>query len=297
MPHLKETFIEIFQIIIAIVLSSIGLKAFLLPNGFLDGGATGIAILLSELLHLELSVLFVITSIPFFIIGWFTVSRKIFYKSIFAIVGLALIIYFENFESLTEDKLIIAVFGGIFLGAGIGLAIKNGAVLDGSEIFGIFINSRFGISIGTTILVFNLILFGITAVVLSVDIALYSILTYIVTGKVIDFMIQGFEDYVGLMIVSRKSQEIQKGLIEKIGQGMTIYKGSRGYGSQGQIDDVEIIHTVINRIDTKRAHRIVDDLDHDAFVVEFDVNHVKGGVLRSYLSRSERRQLSPSLFQ
>jgi len=297
MPHLKETSIEIFQILIAIILSSIGLKAFLLPNGFLDGGATGIAILLSELLHLELSVLFIISSIPFFIIGWFTVSRQIFYKSIFAIMGLALIMYFENFESLTEDKLIIAVFGGIFLGAGIGLAIKNGAVLDGSEIFGIFINSRFGISIGTTILVFNLILFGITAIVLSVDIALYSILTYIVTGKVIDFTIQGFEDYVGLMIVSRRSIEIQKELIEKIGQGMTIYKGSRGYGNQGQIDDVEIIHTVINRIDTKRAHGIVDDLDQDAFVVEFDVNHVKGGVLRSYLSRNERRQLSPLLFQ
>ena len=295
MQQYKETIIEIFQIIIAIGLASIGLKAFLLPNGFLDGGATGIAILCAELFKIDLSVLLVVTSVPFLIIGWFTVSRNILYKSIFAVFLLSLVMYFENFESLTEDKLIIAVFGGIFLGAGIGLAIKNGAVMDGSEIFGVFINSRFGISIGTTILFFNIILFAVTALVLTIDIALYSILTYIVTGKVIDFMIQGFEDYVGLMIVSKKSALIQRHLMEKIGQGMTIYKGTKGYGNQGKIDDVEIIHTVINRIDTKRAHRIIDEVDDDAFVVEFDVNHVKGGVLRNYLSRKAKRKLAPSL--
>lgn len=298
MRSIQTTVLEIVQIAFAILLASIGLKAFLLPNGFLDGGVTGIGILLSKALSIELSILLPIISIPFFVLGWFTISRRILLKSIVAVLLLALIIHFENFKPITEDKLIISIFGGLFLGSGIGLAIKNGAVLDGSEIFGIFINERLGISIGKTILVFNIILFGITALIISTEVALYSILTYIVTGKVIDLMIQGFEDYVGLMIVSNKSQELQQNLIKEIGQGMTIYSGVKGFGSRGQTEETEIIHTVLNRIDTKRAYNIIEFIDKEAFIIEFDVNHVKGGVLRKYLSRSgQEKKLSPTLFQ
>ncbi|MEM9548793.1 MAG: YitT family protein [Bacteroidota bacterium] len=280
---LKDTTSEVIQIAFAIFLASIGLKAFLLPNGFLDGGVTGIAILISELLHINVSILFPIISIPFFVIGFFSVTKRILIKSIISILALALMIHFENFESITDDKLIIASFGGLFLGCGIGLAIRNGSVLDGSELLGLYFNNKYGFSIGSIILAFNIILFGITALVLTPEIAMYSILTYLVTGKAIDFTIQGFENYVGLMIISKHSKELEDGFLKKIGQGITVYQGIKGYGKNGITEMNEIIHVVVNRIDVRRIHRMIEDVDEDAFIIEFDVNDVKGGKIRRYL--------------
>lgn len=282
---MRRLFSEIFQISLGILLASIGLKMFLLPNGFLDGGATGIAILLSEVLHFDISYILLIVSIPFLIIAWFNLSKQIFLKSVLSIVSLAIIIHFENFESVTEDKLLIAIFGGLFLGSGIGLAVKNGAVLDGSEILGIFLNSRLGISIGKVILFFNIILFGAAAIFLSLEVAMYSILTFIITAKVIDLIIEGFEDYVGLMIVSKKTDEINKGLIDIVGVGTTLYNGSGGYGKSGSQEAREIIHTVINRIDIRRTYNFIDSVDKNAFIIEFDVNNIRGGVYTKYLSK------------
>lgn len=294
---MKKQISEYLQLLIAVIIASIGLKVFLLPNGFLDGGVTGIAILLSEQLEFDISLLLVVISLPFLILAWFTVSKKIVLKSTLSIVALALFIHFENFSPVTDDKLLISIFGGLFLGAGIGLAIRNGSVLDGSEILGVFVNEQFGISIGKTIFLFNVILFSITALVLSTEVAMYSILTYLVTAKIIDLMIEGFEDYVGLTIVSEKSNEIEQNLMEKVGVGLTVYKGSQGYGSRGKQDDINIIHTVINRIDIRRTYRSVDQIDSDAFIIEFDVNNIKGGVLRKYLSKKETKKLSSDLLE
>ena len=291
--HTLYTYIsEYFQIALGITLASVGLKAFLLPNDFLDGGVTGTAILInSQFENVNISTLLVLINIPFLILAYFTLSKRILIKSIFSIVGLALVIHFVEFNTITEDKLLISIFGGLFVGAGIGLTIKNGAVLDGSEILGVFLNDRFGISIGQIILYFNIILFGITAFVLSIEIAMYSILTYIVTAKVIDLLIEGFEDFIGVMIVSKHHNEIKKSIIKNLGAGMTIYKGENGYGSSGEKNDINIIHTVINRIDIRKMHRVIDKVDPDAFFIEFDVNHIKGGVLRRYLAKNKGKQL------
>ncbi|MEQ9064897.1 MAG: YitT family protein [Vicingaceae bacterium] len=147
------------------------------------------------------------------------------------------------------------------------------------------INNRFGISIGKVILLFNIVLFTITAFLVSIEVSMYSILTFLVTAKVIDLMIEGFEDYVGLMIVSEKAAEIETLLIKEIGIGLTTYKGSKGYGQRGQIVHEEIIHTVINRIEINRTYRLIEQMDERAFIIEFDVNNVKGGILKKYLSR------------
>jgi len=291
---MKRILSEIFQISIGILLASVGLKMFLLPNGFLDGGATGIAILLSELFNFDISYILLIVSIPFLILAWFNLSKRIFIKSVLSIVSLAIIIHFENFESITEDKLLIAIFGGLFLGAGIGLTIKNGAVLDGSEILGIFLNDRLGISIGKIVLLFNAILFGATALLLSLEVAMYSILTFIVTAKVIDLMIEGFEDYIGLMIVSEKTNEINKKLIS-VGTGTTLYKGSGGFGKRGTKPQQDIIHTVVNRIDIRRTYNVIDSIDKNAFIIEFDVNSIKGGIYTKYLSKEGLKKLSPTM--
>ncbi|MFD1063300.1 YitT family protein [Winogradskyella litorisediminis] len=282
---------EYGQIALGIVLASIGLKAFLLPNGFLDGGVTGIALLVSSQLNIDVSVLLIAFSVPFLILGYYTVSKRIVIKSIISIIGLALFIHFENFDTITEDKLLISIFGGLFLGAGIGIAIRNGSVLDGSEILGVYLNDKFGISIGKIILVFNIILFSITAYLISVEVALYSILTYIVTAKVTDLTIEGFEDFIGVTIVSKKYELIEDAIIKDLGVGMTLYKGTRGVGNSGKYEDFDIIHSIINRIDIKKMHRIVHSIDDDAFIVEFDVNNVKGGVLRHYLDKKKNKVL------
>lgn len=291
---MKRIISEVFQISLGILLASIGLKMFLLPNGFLDGGATGIAILLSELFSFDISYILLIVSIPFLILAWFNLNKRIFIKSVLSIISLAIIIHYENFIAITDDKLLIAIFGGLFLGAGIGLTIKNGAVLDGSEILGIFINDRLGISIGKVVLIFNAILFGATAMLLSLEVAMYSILTFIVTAKVIDLMIEGFEDYVGLMIVSDKTEEINLELIRLVGTGTTLYKGSGGYGKRGTQTEKDIIHTVINRIDIRRTYVLIDSIDKNAFIIEFDVNNIKGGVYTKTFSRAGLKKLSPA---
>lgn len=282
---LKDLVSEFFQLTLAILFATIGLKSFLLPNGFLDGGVTGISILLNKVFEFDISMALPLISIPFFVIGYKTLSLRILLKSVVAILVLSVLLSFDNFQTITNDKLIIATFGGLFLGCGIGLAIRSGAVLDGSEILGIFVNNQLGLSIGTTILIFNIVLFGITALVLTPEIAMYSILTFIVTGKAIDFTIQGFENYVGLMVVSMKSEALQEYILETGGQGITVYKGKKGFGKRGVKEDHDIIHIIVNRIEVKRINRLINEIDDDAFIVEYEVNNVKGGKLRKFMSK------------
>lgn len=246
---IKKLLFEGLQISAGVLLATIGLKAFLLPNGFLDGGVTGISILLHSKFDIDISILLILINLPFLILAWNSLSKRIFIKSIISISLLALALQVAQFDTITEDKLLIAIFGGLFLGAGIGLNVTNGSVLDGSEILGIYINNKFGISIGKIIFIFNLILFSITAFVVSVEVAMYSILTFLVTAKVIDLMIEGFEDYIGLMIISNEYKTIKTELIEQIGLGLTIYNGTGGYGKNGTQEQKEIIHTIVNRID------------------------------------------------
>ncbi|MGJ8744586.1 YitT family protein [Polaribacter sp.] len=284
-------FTEYFQIFIGILLTSLGLKAFLLPNGFLDGGVTGIALLVRTQVDINMSYLLLIFSIPFLILGYFTVSKTIVVKSIISILGVALFIHFENFQTITNDKLLISIFGGLLVGSGIGIAIRNGSVLDGSEILGIYLNDKFGLSIGKIVMIFNIILFSITAFVVSVEVALYSILTYIVAAKVTDTVIEGFEDFIGVTVVSKKFNLVKIAILEELGTGLTVYKGASGFGSKGKSEDFDIIHTIINRIDIKKMYRIIHEIDPDAFIVEFDVNSVKGGVLRHYIDKKKNKKL------
>lgn len=285
-------FFEYFQIFVGIVLTSLGLKAFLLPNGFLDGGVTGIAILVRTQVNINMSYLLVLCSIPFLILGYYTVSKRIVIKSIISILGVALFIHFENFQTITNDKLLISIFGGLLVGSGIGVAIRNGSVLDGSEILGIYLNDKFGLSIGKIVLLFNIILFTVTAFVETIEIALYSILTYIIAAKVTDTVIEGFEDFIGVTIVSKQNYIIKKAILEELGVGLTIYKGESGYGTKGKANDFDIIHSVINRIDIKKMYKIVENIDEEAFIIEFDVNTVKGGVLRHYINKKKNKKLN-----
>ena len=283
----RHLFVDFCLITLAVALATVGLKGFLLPNGFLDGGVTGCAILLELLFDWPVALVLPLLSAPFLGLAYYTVSRRIFFKSIGSIAALALSLSVVEFPVITEDRLLIAIFGGLCLGLGIGLAVRSGAVLDGAEILGIYLNDRFGISIGKVVLVFNVVLFGVTALVLTAEAAMYSVLTFLVAAEVTDVIIRGFENFIGVTIVSKRPEAIQRALIHELGVGLTLFEGRGGFGKEG--DGVSptrpIIQTVVNRIDTRRLYNIIDVEDPTAFVLEFDVHSVRGGILRHYLTR------------
>ncbi|MFL1897076.1 YitT family protein [Aquimarina sp. 2-A2] len=285
--QIAQSFYECIQIALGVLLASIGLKAFLLPNGFLDGGVTGIAILLNSLFDINISIVLLLLSIPFLILAYFTISKYMVFKSLISIISFAVFIQFENFEVVTSDKLLTSIFGGLFLGLGIGITIKNEAVLDGSEILGIYLNRHFGLGIGKVTLFFNSILFIITAIIVSKETAMYSILAFLVTAKITDLTIEGFENFIGVMIVSKKYDQVKEAITTRLGSGLTVFNAVHGYGKQGKTQNFEVIHTIINRIEIGKINKIIDQIDPNAFVIEYDVNHIKGGVLRRYLSKNK----------
>lgn len=283
---MKKQLWDITVISIGAMLASFGLNSFLLPNDFLDGGITGIAILIASITDWNISLILLLLSIPFLAMCYIKLTPLIAYKSIYSIALLAILIHVEPTVVLTEDKLLIAVFGGLFLGAGIGLCIKHGSVLDGSEVLGIYVNRLYGIEIGKVILALNVLLFMAAAYLLDVETAMYSILTYMVTGRVTDLIIKGFEDYIGFMISSIHLEAIEEQLVDKVGCGVTILPIARGHGSQGFKSESYILQTVVNRIDMNSVYKWINKIDPNAFVIEFDVNAVHGGATRRLLQKS-----------
>lgn len=266
---------------IGVVAAGFGLKGFLLPNSFIDGGATGISLLIAEITKVQLSLLILIINIPFIALGFTQISKPFAIKSILAIVGLSLVIATINYPLITSDKLLVAVFGGFFLGAGIGLSIRGGGVIDGTEILAIYLSKKTGFTIGDIILVFNILIFSVAAYLLSIETALYSILTYLAASKTVDFAVEGVEEYTGVTIISVKSEEIRLMIIEKLGRGVTIYNGKRGFGKRGDsLNHTDIVYTVITRLEIARLQSEIDKIDKNAFIIMSSVKDTKGGMIK-----------------
>ena len=258
-----------------------GLKGFLIPNHFIDGGATGMSLMISQLAGIPLSIILIVINFPFMILGYKQLGRAFILKTIFAIVGLSLAVAFFPYPIITSDKLLVAVFGGFFLGAGIGFAVRGGGVLDGTEVLAIFMSRKSSITIGDIILIINLIIFSFAAYFLGVETALYSILTYLSASKTIDFIIEGIEEYTGVTIVSPKNQEIAEMITKKMGRGITMYKGTKGYGKRGFVnDEIDIIFTVITRLEIARLQTEIMAIDPNAFVVRHSIKDTKGGMIK-----------------
>jgi uncharacterized membrane-anchored protein YitT (DUF2179 family) len=214
------------------------LKGFLLTNHFIDGGATGISLLLSVITKLPLSYFIIAVNIPFVFFAYKVMGKTFALKTALAIIGLSVVLATVTFPNVTDDNLLVAVFGGFFLGAGIGFAIRGGAVIDGTEVLAIFLGKKFGVSIGDVIIVINVLIFSAGAYLLSIEIALYSMITYIAASKTLDFLVEGIEEYIGVTIVAVHSEEIRQMIIEKLGRGVTIYTGKKGYGKKGVMDKI-----------------------------------------------------------
>ncbi|GGE99112.1 membrane protein [Hymenobacter cavernae] len=261
--------------------AALGLESFLLPNDFIDGGVTGISLLTRQLTKLPLPLLLLVFNIPFVVLGYFQISRTFALRTLLTISGLALVLLISHFPVLTSDKLLSAVFGGFFLGAGIGLTIRGGAVLDGTEILGVFISKKTPLSIGDVVLVINIAIFGVAALLLSIETALYSILAYLAAAKTMDFIIEGIEEYTGVTIISPKSEAIRKMITEDLGRGATLYIGKRGYGSRAdELDTLDIIFTVTTRLEVTRLTDEIERIDPQAFVVMHSVRDTKGGLVK-----------------
>ena len=268
-------------IIVGIFSAGFGLNSFLLPNKFIDGGATGIALLIVEVTKQPLSLIIILVNIPFVYLGLKQLGRGFAMKMILAITGLAICLALVEYPIVTQDRLLVAVFGGFFLGLGIGFTIRGGAVLDGSEVLAIFISRKSGSTIGDIILVINIFIFSTAVYVLSVESALYSMLTYLSAAKTVDFMIEGIEEYTGVTIISTKSDEVSRMITEKLGRGITVYRGTGGYGKKGYVkEDIDIIYSVITRLEVTKLKSELELIDPNAFVVMNTVKDTKGGMIK-----------------
>ncbi|MGA7837720.1 MAG: YitT family protein [Ignavibacteriaceae bacterium] len=277
----KYLLIDALLIIFGIFSAGFGLKSFLLPNQFIDGGATGISLLITEISGVSLSLLIIAVNIPFIIFGYKVLGRKFVLKTSLAILGLALAVALVPYPQITNDKLLVAVFGGFFLGAGIGLSVRGGAVIDGTEVLAIFLNRKTTLTVGDIILIINIIIFSVAAYLLSINTALYSILTYLAASKTVDFIIEGIEEYTGVTIVSDNYEEIRQMILEKLQRGVTLYKGEKGLTKTGvKNNEIKIIFTVITRLEIRNLNTEIEKIDPNAFVIMNSIKDTKGGMIK-----------------
>ncbi|MDI1233426.1 MAG: YitT family protein [bacterium] len=271
---------DFILILAGIFSASFGFKGFLLTNHFIDGGATGISLLISAITHWPLYILIIGINIPFVILGYKIMGKQFAIKTALAITGLAICIATVNFPNVTSDSLLVAVFGGFFLGAGIGLSVRGGAVIDGTEVLAIFLSRKFGTTIGDVIVLINIIIFSAAAYLLGIENALYSMITYLAASKTLDFIIEGIDEYIGVTIISPHSDTIRHMIVNKLGRGATIYSGKRGYGKGGETHEIDIIYTVITRLELNKLKTEIEKCDPNAFVVMNSVKDTKGGMIK-----------------
>jgi uncharacterized membrane-anchored protein YitT (DUF2179 family) len=260
-----------------ILAAGFGLKGFLLSSNFIDGGVTGVSMLLSKVTAAPLSIWLPLVNVPFVIVGYRQLGRAFALRSALGIAGLSIVLATVRFPDVTHDLLLTALFGGLFLGAGIGLAVRGGAVLDGTEIAALLISKRSDLlKVGDVILAFNIVLFLAAMSILGVEPALYSILTYIAAARTLDFVIYGLEEHTAITIMSSRSAIIRERIVSDLQRGVTVYKG---YGGLTGVEQ-EILYCVVTRLEIGKVKSIVREIDPHAFVVSHPLSGAEGGVVK-----------------
>ncbi|MEL4308261.1 YitT family protein [Joostella sp. CR20] len=272
---------DIIYLLIGVLSASFGLKGFLLPSSFIDGGVTGISLIVQELTEIPLSFLIFLLNMPFVILAYVAISKRFAINSAIGIFLLAIAVHFIPFPTITDDKILIAAFGGFFLGLGIGMAIRGGAIIDGTEVLAIYISRKSSLTVGNVIMIFNVFIFMTAAYIFSTEIALYAILTYFSASKTVDFVIDGIEEFIGVTIISDKCDEIRKTIIHKMGRGCTIYNGKRGFSPDNSpLKGIDIVYTVITRLEMSTLKTEIDKIDKGAFIIMNSVKDTKGGMIK-----------------
>jgi len=279
MASIKREALNVLLITGGVLSAGMGLKGFLFSSHFIDGGVTGISMLLSMVTPLPLAIWLPLVNLPFIVIGYRHLGRAFAVRSVLAIAALAIVLATVRFPDVTHDSLLTAVFGGAFLGAGIGLAVRGGAVLDGTEIAALLIGKRSPVlKVGDVILGFNVVLFLTAMTVLGAEKALYSMLTYVAAARTLEFILHGIEEFTAITIMSAAPQQIRTAILEQMGRGVTIYC-ARG-GMTGE--DREILYCVVTRLEIGRLLRIVEGFDASAFIVQHPLADVRGGMVHRH---------------
>jgi uncharacterized membrane-anchored protein YitT (DUF2179 family)/predicted metal-dependent HD superfamily phosphohydrolase len=279
---IKISFLDTVYTLAGILFCGFALKSFLVPNAFFDGGVTGISLLIHELYHVNIAYVIIIANIPFIIMGAFQVNKSFAVKTFLAIIGLALCLHFIPYPEITSDKLLVSIFGGVFMGIGIGLAIRGGCALDGIEVLALYTGKRISFTISEIILGINIIIFLIAAVKLGLPTSLYSILTYYTASRTINFVIEGLEEYTGVTIISGQNALIKEMLVKQLSRGITVYKGERGFLKESfdVSHPVDIVFTVVTRLELRRLRNMVHEIDPNAFIFTSIIKEAAGGVLK-----------------
>ncbi|OSZ73594.1 hypothetical protein CAP36_16375 [Chitinophagaceae bacterium IBVUCB2] len=281
-PTFSENLQDVCFIVFGVVIASFALKEFLVPNHFFDGGITGLSLLTHELYHFNLAIVIVVFNLPLVIISYFSVGKSFAIKTFASVVLLGLCLYLLPGYPLTSDKLLISIFGGVFLGIGIGLVMRAGAALDGIEVLALYTLKRTSFTITEIILGINILIFTIAAMKFGVETALYSILTYFAATRSIDYVVEGLQAYTGVTIISAESEAIKYELVNNLGRGITVYKGERGFlpGNFDVSADCDIIFTVITRLELRKLNNLVHNVDPKAFVFASTIKEASGGIIK-----------------
>ena len=273
---------DIPYIICGVITAAFALKSFLVPNAFFDGGVNGISLLIHELYHVNLAITILLVNLPFLIISVYVINKQFAIKTFITIVLLGLCINYIPYPVVTSDKLLVSIFGGFFLGVGIGLTMRAGCALDGIEVLGLYTGKRSNFTVTEIVFGINVIIFLIAALKFGLPTSLYSMLTYFTASRAVDYVVEGIEAYTGVTIISGQSEQIKDRLVNELGRGITVYKGERGYlpGSFEIHNDVDIIFTVVTRLEMRKLKDLVSDVDDKAFVFASTIKEASGGVIK-----------------
>lgn len=280
--ELAQLLQDLVLMVLGVTIAGIALKLFLVPNHFFDGGITGISLLVHEVYHFNLGLVILILNLPLIIISYFSIGRRFAFRTLLSVVLLGISLLLIPNYAMTADKLLISIFGGAFLGIGIGLIMRTGAALDGIEVLAVYTLKRTSFTITEIILGINIIIFTIAGFRFGLETALYSILTYFTATRCIDYVVEGLQAYTGVTIVSGKSEAIKYQLVNKLGRGITVYKGERGFlpGRFEVSSDCDIIFTVITRLELRKLKNLVYDVDPNAFVFANTIKEASGGIIK-----------------
>jgi uncharacterized membrane-anchored protein YitT (DUF2179 family) len=277
MDRFRRELLNLTLIAAGILAAAFGLKGFLLSSNFIDGGVTGVSMLLAKVTTWPLAVWLPLVNAPFVALGYRQMGGAFAVRSALAIAGLSAVLALAHFPDVTPDRLLTAVFGGFFIGAGIGLAMRGGAVLDGTEIAALLISKRSHLlKVGDVILAFNIVLFLAAMSILGVEPALYSILTYIAAARTLDFVIYGLEQYTAITIMSSRHALIRERIVGELERGVTVYKGYGGLTGAEQ----DILYCVVTRLEIGKVKSIARAVDPHAFVVSHPLADAEGGVVK-----------------
>jgi len=271
------------QIFVGVGMAVFAMKGFMIPNKFMDGGVTGISILLHEISHINISIFIFVFNLPFIYLGYKRIGKTFAVQTAMAVVLLALGLIFIDIKPVTTDRLLIAIFGGILIGTGVALVIRSGGVIDGAEVIAVFTKRRTGFSNSEIIMLFNTFIFAGAAFHFGLETAMYSLITYFAATRATDYVVDGIEQYTAINIISSQQEKIKDLLVNELGKGITVYKGERGYlpGSFHIKTDCEIIVTIVNRLEINQIQDSVILLDPKAFIYIQSINDAAGGILKA----------------